>query len=128
MVTTRYGGGGGDGGDGDGDDGGGLALIARSGFARPPPCPARRRPSAERPHSELAGAAPHKRRAGIQNICDFLSPRRFHRAYGYKGGNCAHKASSLLIHVHLRGKILTNAQRLRWLEISALMAKINGEN
>jgi hypothetical protein len=67
-------------------------------------------------------------RPGIQNISCFLSPRRFHRAYGYKGGNCAHKASSLLIHVHLRGKILTNAQRLRWLEVSALMAKINGEN
>jgi len=53
-------------------------------------------------------------RAGIQNIRDFLSPRRFYRAYGYKGGNCAHKASSLLIHVHLRGKILTTAQSLRW--------------
>jgi hypothetical protein len=67
-------------------------------------------------------------RAGIQNIRDILSPRRFHRAYGYKGGNCAHKASSLLIHVHLQGKILTNAQKLRWWEISALTAKINGEN
>ena len=59
MVTTHCGGGGGggdggdDGGDGDGDDGDGdgLALIARSGFARPPPCSERRlphrRPSAE---------------------------------------------------------------------------------
>ena len=71
MVTTRYGGGGGggdddgdDGGDGDGDDGDGLALIARSGFARPPPCSERRlphrRPSAERRHSELAEAALRK--------------------------------------------------------------------
>jgi hypothetical protein len=67
-------------------------------------------------------------RLGIQNIRDFLSPRRFHRAYGYKGGNCAHKASSLLVHIHLRGKIFTNAQRLRLFAISALMAKINGKN
>ena len=71
MATTRCdddggGGGGDDGGDGDGDDGDGdgLALIARSGFARPPPCPERRlphrRPSVERRHSELAEAAPRK--------------------------------------------------------------------
>jgi hypothetical protein len=72
--ATRYGGGGDGDGDGDGDDDGdgdgddgdgdGLALIVRSGFARPPPYPARRlphrRPSAERPHSELAGGAPRK--------------------------------------------------------------------
>jgi hypothetical protein len=44
-------------------------------------------------------------RAGIQNLRDFLSPRRFHRAYGHKAGNYAHEASSLLIHVHLREKI-----------------------
>lgn len=82
MATSRCdgdgGGGGGDdddgrgsdGGDGDGDDGDGdgldlrIALIARSGFARLSPCPPRqlphRRPSAMRPHSELAEAAPRK--------------------------------------------------------------------
>ena len=92
MVSTRHGddggddtsdgdggdgddtsdGGGGDGGDtsdgGGGDGGGGdrthLALVSRSGLARPPPWRALRpplqRPSAERPHSGLAGAAPHK--------------------------------------------------------------------
>ena len=69
MATTRCDGGdgdGGDGGDADGDDGDGdgLALIARSGFPRPSSCPARRlphpRPSAKRPHSELAEAAPRK--------------------------------------------------------------------
>src|ERR1700732_4982280 len=54
-------------GDGDGDGDGNrthIARVSRSGSARPPPWRAlrspRRPPSAERPHSGLAGAAPHK--------------------------------------------------------------------
>jgi hypothetical protein len=34
----------------------------------------------------------------------------------------------ILFSMSISGKILTNAQRLRWLEISALTAKINGKN
>jgi hypothetical protein len=41
-------------------------------------------------------------RPGGQHVRNILCPRYFHRAYSYKGGNCAHKASGLLIHVHLR--------------------------
>jgi hypothetical protein len=52
--------GGGDGGDGDGD---GIALVARSVFARSLSWRSlrspRRRPSIGRPHSELAVAARH---------------------------------------------------------------------
>jgi hypothetical protein len=45
-------------------------------------------------------------RPGGQNVGELFCPRRFHRAYSYKSGNCTHEASGLLIHVHLRERTM----------------------
>src|SRR3984893_18597358 len=40
-------------------------------------------------------------RPGVQDFSCFPRPRRFHRGHRCKGGDCAHKACDLLVHVDL---------------------------
>jgi hypothetical protein len=58
-------------------------------------------------------------RPGVQDFSYFPRLRRFHRGHRCKGGDCAHKACDLLVHVDLPRKIHAGAQKSRSLATSA---------